>query len=254
MLRNVPECCRLPVCGFSACWFPTGHSSYICHEDGVRFSTLKISGWACDASRACRVRAATCGVEQWAVDVFTRTAAPHAACRQQKSGRGLETRLGTSEGSRPGWHCQNSYMYYMWSSTMSVVDISAPHSQTHYLYTCKDVVRPHLCIQYARHDVNTFSWLCVILHHQLNFLNYWHIIRTPVVVNSVCVCARGFRDNCLLLTFANVVSEILCSPNEIYSRDVPFHLPVLEWLLIVLMCMHSSLGWNGGKPCLLTMP
>ena len=30
--------------GFPACGFPAGHSSSICHDDGMRFSTLKIDG------------------------------------------------------------------------------------------------------------------------------------------------------------------------------------------------------------------
>ena len=35
------------------------------YEDGVRFSTLKIDGGVCDAFRACRARAATCGAKQY---------------------------------------------------------------------------------------------------------------------------------------------------------------------------------------------
>ena len=40
--------------GFSACGFPTGCSSSICHEDGVKLYTLKIDGRVCDAFGAYR--------------------------------------------------------------------------------------------------------------------------------------------------------------------------------------------------------
>lgn len=76
LLKNVDQSCRFPACGFLACgflaWkFPDGCSSFICHEDSVRFSTLKTDGWACDAFSACKDWAATCGAELWALDTFT---------------------------------------------------------------------------------------------------------------------------------------------------------------------------------------
>ena len=39
----------------------------------------------------------------------------------------------------------------------SKVGISVPQSSSHYLYTCKHVVRPHLCTWCARHDADTYS-------------------------------------------------------------------------------------------------
>jgi len=46
-------------------------SSFICHKDGAtQFSGLRINGRACNAFRACRARAATCGLNS-AVDNFT---------------------------------------------------------------------------------------------------------------------------------------------------------------------------------------
>ena len=44
---------------------------FILHKDNVRFSTLKINGWECNAFRAFRAgAAATCGAEQWALNIF----------------------------------------------------------------------------------------------------------------------------------------------------------------------------------------
>ena len=36
----------------------------------LRFSNLTFDGWVCVAFRACRARAATCGAEQWALNMF----------------------------------------------------------------------------------------------------------------------------------------------------------------------------------------
>jgi len=59
------------ACGFLACRFLAGRSSFICHEDSAWFSTLKIDRWACNALWAFRPRGATCGAEQLALDIST---------------------------------------------------------------------------------------------------------------------------------------------------------------------------------------
>ena len=55
IVDSAEECCW-----FSACRFPAGQSSFICHKVGVKSSTFKIGGRACCASNTCRARAATC--------------------------------------------------------------------------------------------------------------------------------------------------------------------------------------------------
>ena len=49
-------------------------------------------------------------------------------CRHWKAGWGLETRQGMSEWRHQGLQCSSSHM---WSPTVSIVNISVPHSQTH---------------------------------------------------------------------------------------------------------------------------
>jgi len=72
-------------------WHAAGHLS---SEDGSRFATLKIDGWACDAFRACRAREATCGSWTWAVNIVAlHTTAPHTANYKNLIWAGLETRL-----------------------------------------------------------------------------------------------------------------------------------------------------------------
>ena len=51
-------------------------------------------------------------------------------CSWQRAGPGLETRLGMSKWSSQGLHCS-----YLWSQTVSVVDIWGSHSQTDTNYT-----------------------------------------------------------------------------------------------------------------------
>ena len=91
------------------------------------FFNLK-NQWAdVDAYRACRARTATCGAEQWAVNIIT----PQLHTLQLTKGwAGLETRLGMSKWSSQGLHCS-----YLWSQTVSVVDIWGSHSQTDTNYT-----------------------------------------------------------------------------------------------------------------------
>ena len=52
-LRNVND-----VMWVSGIHFLAGHLSSIYHEDGTRFSTLKVDGQACKTFRACRATAA----------------------------------------------------------------------------------------------------------------------------------------------------------------------------------------------------
>jgi len=61
LLKNVDQSCRFTACGFLACGFlacrfSDGCWSFICHEDSVRFSTLKTNGWACDAFSAAKIK------------------------------------------------------------------------------------------------------------------------------------------------------------------------------------------------------
>ena len=104
---------------------------FIRHKYIMRSSTLKIDGWVCNTFRAHKTRAATCGAEQWALNIFT-----------------------------PQLHtCQNSYIR---SRTVSGVNISVPHSNSHHLYTYKHMIRPYLHMQCARHDAGyVFLVLCV---------------------------------------------------------------------------------------------
>ena len=127
--RNVDLCCRFlarrfPVCGFLACRFPASWA-FICHKDGARFSTLKIYGRACNGFRARRARASTtCGAKQWALDIFTLQL---HTLQMMKSWAGPrnEARVRASGAVES---CSASLM-------VSVVDITAPYSQTH--TTCK---------------------------------------------------------------------------------------------------------------------
>ena len=68
MLGNVEYAAGVQHVGssmrFLASRFLAGCSSFIHYKDGGRFSTLKIDGQVCNAFRACRARAATCGAEQ----------------------------------------------------------------------------------------------------------------------------------------------------------------------------------------------
>lgn len=93
--------------------FSAGCLSFICHEDSARFSTLKIDARACNAFKAHRARAATCGTEQWAFDNIRPTPQLYTL---QITKSWVGPRQGMNEWSCHGLQCQSSFM---WSPTVS---------------------------------------------------------------------------------------------------------------------------------------
>ena len=88
------------------------------------FSTLKINGWTCVAIRACRARAATCGAEQWALNMFipqlhtlqvTKICSGpinEARVRDIRAISAGNARAATVElNSECGWHIPHSHLY-----------------------------------------------------------------------------------------------------------------------------------------------
>ena len=80
------------------------------------------------------------------------TTAPHTA-DDEKLGWAWKQVHGMYEQS-----CQGSQFYssYMWSQVVSVV--SSTLSNSHYPYTCKNVVRAHQVVE-TRHDADTCRWI-----------------------------------------------------------------------------------------------
>ena len=144
---------RFPACGFPACGFLAACPSFLCHKDGTRFSTLKSNGRACNAFRSCRVRAATRGAKTVSTQHLY-TTAPHTA-DNRKLGGAWKWGQGTNRAVRA---CSD-YSCYMWSWTVSVVDISVPHSKTHTtIYTLASAWSGHTYAQgVGRSDADTYS-------------------------------------------------------------------------------------------------
>jgi len=134
MLRNVDQCSKFLARGLLACSFPAAAQ--------VLFATrmvpdFKIDGRVCKAFRPCSARATTRGAKSEHSTSLTPalyTADDKKLCGAWKQGWGM------SKWSHQGllW-----YSRYMWSRTVSVVDISVPdstspsiHSQTRHTYTC----------------------------------------------------------------------------------------------------------------------
>ena len=83
---------------------------------------FSINGWVCIAFRARRTRAATCEAEQWVLDIFTLQL---HTLQMTKARHALEMMPGYKWAEPSGFAVLESYV---WSPTVSVVDIS--HSQT----------------------------------------------------------------------------------------------------------------------------
>ena len=147
-----------------ACRTSAGHLSFICYEHSMKFSTLKTStrGRVYDAFRACRARAATCGAEQWALNMFIPQlhtlqvtkiwSGPinEARVRDIRAISAGNARAATVElNSECGWHVPHSHLYtckrlsgcilHMWHAWSMIGICIVSNTTTGWLWSC-DVV------------------------------------------------------------------------------------------------------------------
>ena len=108
----------------------------------------------CDAFRACRAREATCGSWTWAVHILRCIPQLHPLQTTKIwSGQGLETRL-VYERAEPSVLAvlEQLVQLYMWSQTVSVVNVSVPYSQTDTLTSMWSATPTHLvCKAWCRY-------------------------------------------------------------------------------------------------------
>jgi len=184
-VNDIPACGFL-VCTFLACRFQAGHLKFICHEDSVRFSTLKIDGWVCDAFRACISIAAACGAEQWVCNIFM----PQLHTLQTMkswAGPGNKARYQQLNVESNSEHNQHL------SSTLSNSHYFSVHSQAR---VRPQLLTPHTRYEFLVHNIRMEIWIpstqySIHIQSQHDYSNIpWSLLSSSVTCSSLSLALR----------------------------------------------------------------